>query len=53
MRTARVWFEDLTALCEGLERLRVAGPAAAGRAVVAEQVSEPVPAMIEDVSQAT
>jgi hypothetical protein len=53
MRTARVWFEDLTALCEGLERLRVASPPSAESPVVTELVSEPVPVMIEDVSQAT
>jgi hypothetical protein len=61
VRTARVWFEDLTALCQGLERLRVLSPpplagehggASAERAAVAEQMREAVSVMtVEERAQ--
>jgi hypothetical protein len=63
MRTTRVWFEDLAALCEGLERLRIVSPpsfagegqgggASAEGSTVPQQVRKPVPIMtVEEQTQ--
>jgi hypothetical protein len=52
MTTARVWFEDLAALCQGLEQLRREAVPSAERAAVPEQVREPVSVMpVEERTQ--
>jgi hypothetical protein len=52
MKTARVWFEDLADLCQGLERLQREPVPSAERAAVPEQVREPVAVMtVEERTQ--
>jgi hypothetical protein len=52
MKTARVWFEDLADLCQGLERLCREPVPSAERAAVPEQVREPVAVMtVEERTQ--